>query len=328
MRVLIVGFGSIGRRHCANLRQLAPDAEILVLRRYGVESDAALQDVQVVRSLDEALSLAPDAAIIASPAASHVDDALALARQGVHLCVEKPLSHTLDGVDELTQECQRRSLVLMTAYNLRFYPPLQRLRDALLAGEIGRVLSVRAEVGQYLPLWRPGTDYRRGPSARRELGGGAILELSHEIDYVRWLCGEVVEVYCQSGHLSDLEIDVEDVAEILLRFANGAIGSLHLDMVQQPTSRGCRVVGTTGTLQWDGDTHRVQVWNSGLGSWRDLYPAMPLERNTMFIAELQHFLDCVNKKCLPAVGGTDGRRVLEIALAAKASARESRPVKL
>jgi len=328
MRVLIAGFGSIGRRHCANLRQLAPAAEILVLRRHGVESDAALAGARVVCSLDEALSFAPDAAIIASPATSHVSDALALARHGAHLLVEKPLSHSLDGVDELIRECQQRSVVLMTAYNLRFYEPLQRLREALQTGEIGRVMSIRAEVGQYLPLWRPGTDYRQSVSGRHELGGGVILELSHEIDYVRWLCGEVVEVYCQSGHLSDLEIDVEDVAGILLRFASGAIGSVHLDMVQQPMHRGCRVVGTHGTLLWDGVTHRVQQWTSRTAVWRDLHPATPVERNTMFVAELQHFLDCARGACAPGVSPADGRRVLEIALAAKASAEQSRPVQL
>jgi predicted dehydrogenase len=328
MRVLIAGFGSIGRRHCSNLRQLAPGAEILVLQRHGAGPDAALAGVQVVRSLEEALSLAPDAAIVASPATSHMSDALALARHGVHLLIEKPLSHSLDGVDALIRECQQRSLVLMTAYNLRFYEPLQRLRNALLAGEIGRVISIRAEVGQYLPQWRSGTDYRQGVSGRRELGGGAILELSHEIDYVRWLCGEVVEVYCLSGHLSDLEIDVEDVAIMLLRFASGAIGSVHVDMVQQPMQRGCRVIGTEGTLLWDGVTHRVQLWNSRADAWRDLHPATAVERNTMFAAELQHFLDCARGSGVPEVGPADGRRVLEIALAAKTSSEQSRPVQL
>jgi predicted dehydrogenase len=328
MRILIAGFGSIGRRHCANLRQLEPEAEILVLRRHGTGHDAALAGVQVVGSLEEALALTPNAAIVASPATSHVSDALGLARHGVHLLIEKPLSHSLDGVDTLIRECQQRSLVLMTAYNLRFYEPLQRLRNAMLTGEIGRVVSIRAEVGQHLAQWRPGTDYRQGVSGRRELGGGVILELSHEIDYVRWLCGEVVQVYCQSGHLSDLKIDVDDVAGLLLRFASGAIGSVHLDMVQQPMQRGCRVVGTEGTLLWDGVTHRVQLWNSSTEAWRDLHPAAAVERNKMFVAELQHFLDCVRGASIPQVSPADGRRVLEIALAAKASAEQARPVQL
>jgi len=328
MRVLIVGLGSIGRRHLANLRQLLPQAEVIVLRRQGGLYEPAPGGARVIRSLEDALRLAPQAAIVASPAACHISDAMVLAQHGVHLLVEKPLSDSMKGVDELIRECEQRALTLMVAYNFRFYPPLQRLRDALLGGDIGRIVSIRAAVGQYLPDWRRDSDYRQGVSGRRELGGGAVLELSHELDYVRWLCGEVTEVFGLTERLSDLEIDVEDTAEVLLRFASGAIGSVHLDMVQQPMARGCRVVGTEGTLLWDGVTHRVQLWNTRAKIWHDLHPEAPLERNLMYLAELQHFIDCARGECRPRVEAEDARRVLKIALAIKASAAQGRPVKL
>jgi predicted dehydrogenase len=327
MKVLVVGFGSIGQRHLANLRLLEPSAEIVVLRRGG-GGGTAPDGVQVVRSMDEALATVPAAAVVASPATFHVRDGLALARKGVHLLLEKPLSDTLEGVDELIEECRRRSLVLMTGYHLRFSPPLRRLREALLGNAIGRVMSVRADVGQFLPEWRPGTDYRSGVSARSDLGGGVVLELSHELDYVRWLAGEVEDVFARTGRLGDLEIDVEDTAEIVLRFASGAIGSVHLDMVRRPPARTCQIIGSQGTLVWDGLSHRVRLWTVPAGVWTDVHPEGHLDRNAMFVDELEHFLECVHLGAPPLVTGEDGRRVVEMALAAKESSRTGRTVAL
>jgi predicted dehydrogenase len=214
----------------------------------------------------------------------------------------------------------------MVGYNLRFCRPLQVMRQALVEGRIGRPLALRAEAGQYLPEWRPGKDYRQCVSARRDLGGGAVLELSHELDYVRWLVGEVKTVCAQVGHLSDLELDVEDTAEIILQFCNGAIGSVHLDMVQRPATRTCRIVGTEGTLAWDGMSHRVQLFSAAADRWSDLHPAEAIDRNEMYLAELRHFFGCVRGKGKPIVSGNEGRRVLEIALAVKKSSVEQRVV--
>lgn len=328
MKVLVIGLGSAGRRHLANLRLLDPAAEVAVLRRKGGPGEKLPAGVGIARRMEEAVSFGPEAAIIASPASLHVEDAVTLAYHGVHLLVEKPLSDSLDGVDKLLAECRRRSLVLMTGYNLRFHEPLRILRAAVEGGAIGRILSIRAEVGQYLPDWRPSRDYRQGVSARAELGGGVVLELSHELDYVRWLAGDVGEVFARTGRLGDLEIDVEDTAEILLRFAGGALGSVHLDMVQRPYSRGCRIIGAEGTATWDGVTDRVSVWTAGKGAWSDLHPAGTVERNASFLSELRHFLDCVRTGSRPLVSGEEGRKTLEVAMAVKASSRAGRPVEL
>jgi len=251
VRFLVVGLGSIGRRHLVNLRHLIPDANITVWRHAPLAGggDVPREADGVVTSLDEALSPRPDMAILASPAPYHVRTAAALASAGVHILVEKPLSDSLDGVDALIDACGRRGIVLMVGYHLRFDPSLTILHDAVADGIIGRLLSLRSEVGQYLPEWRPGTDYRQGVTAQRDLGGGVVLELSHELDYVRWVAGEVRSVRAETGRLGDLDTDVEDVAEILLRFIDGSIGSVHLDMIQRSPTRTCRIIGTEGTLE-------------------------------------------------------------------------------
>jgi predicted dehydrogenase len=281
-----------------------------------------------VDRLEDALKTKPDIALITGPASLHTEAALFFAKQGVHLFIEKPLANDLRGVDELLETCRRRNLVLMVGYNLRFYQPLQMMRRALLEGRIGRPLIINAEVGQYLPTWRPDSDYRLSVSAKRDLGGGAVLELSHELDYARWLLGEVKAVSAQTAHVSDLEIDVEDTAEIFLQFCSGAQGTIHLDMIQQPARRTCRIYGTKGTLTWDGISHHTQLFSAESNNWLDLHPAGNIDRNEMYASELRHFVECIQKPSSPIVDGEDGRRALQIALAAKLSSSERRVIEL
>lgn len=331
MRALIVGLGNIGRCHLTNLRLIEPSAYITVWHQHSKLHDATditpMAD-EVVYRLEDALEAKPDMALITNPASLHIETGLALARRGIHLFIEKPLSNTLDGVDELLDLCRKRALVLMVGYNFRFHRPLQVIRQALVEGRIGRTILLRAEVGQFLPEWRPGKDYRQSVSSRRDLGGGAVLELSHELDYVRWLIGEVKTVSAQVAHFSDLDVDVEDTAEIILQFHNGAMGSVHLDMVQRPAIRTCRIVGTEGTLTWDGIRHRARLYPAATNRWSDLHLDKTTDRNEMYVAELRHFLDCVRGNDVPIVTGADGRRVLEIALAVKQSSRDKRVVEL
>jgi len=329
MRILIAGLGSIGRRHLQNLKIVEPTAYITVWHLHATpgseEQTRSLADAVVYR-LEDALESRPYAAFITGPASHHIETALPMAEAGVHLFIEKPLSHTMERVDELLRSSRERSLTLMVGYNLRFCRPLQVVREALAEGRIGRPLVLRAEAGQYLPDWRPGRDYRKSVSAKSVLGGGAVLELSHELDYARWLMGDVQAVAAQAAKVSDLEIDVEDVAEIILKFRNGAIGSVHLDMIQRAPTRSCRVTGTEGTLSWDWAEGRVRCFSAKRGEWADLLVEEDSDRNAMYLEELRHFFACVKNRQSPAVTGEDGRRTLEIALAVKESARTGQVV--
>lgn len=328
VKALIVGLGSIGRRHLRNLRHIRPDVRVaacrLSARNDGYEQD--LEPDSVVYSLDDALSEGADCGLVTCPASVHVAVSLALARRDIHLFVEKPLSNTLEGVDELIEECRRRGLVLAVGYNLRFLKPLRIVWKTLHEGRIGRPTAIRAEVGQYLPDWRPGRDYRRSVSSQQALGGGAVLELSHELDYVRWLLGEVDCVTAQVGKLSDLDIDVEDTAEILLRFRSGAFGSVHLDMVQRPPRRVCHILGTEGTLCWDGWSDQVKLYDAASKTWSDLYSGPGSDLDNSYVEELRDFLDSIENNTPAKVNGYDGRRALEIALAVKQSAEQQRAV--
>jgi predicted dehydrogenase len=189
-KVLIVGLGSIGKRHLRLARELLPNADIRVLRHQHT-SDIPENSNGCFFNIEDAVHFKPQIAVVAGPAPFHIDIAEALAFAGTHLLIEKPLSSSLDNVAKLLETCRKQRVILLTGYNLRFLPSLQKFRELLSEGILGELLSVRCEVGQYLPSWRPDDDYRIGVSARRDLGGGVLLELSHELDYLRWIFGEV-----------------------------------------------------------------------------------------------------------------------------------------
>lgn len=322
-RVLIVGLGSIGKRHLRLARELLPDADIRVLRHQ--ECTLIPQHANgSFSSIDEAIAFAPQTAVIASPAPFHIATAEALAEAGVHLLIEKPLSASLNGVMQLLETCQKQGTVLLTGYNLRFLPSLQRFRGLLGDGVIGKVLSVRCEIGQYLPSWRPDGDYRQGVSARRELGGGALLELSHELDYLRWIFGEVDWVKATLSRQSSLALDVEDTAHLTLGFepavdGHQLIGVANLDFIRHDTTRLCTAIGENGSLCWNGLTGVVALYEAGAKEWRELF-SYPHQRDDSYLAEWQNFIACVNEHKTPLITGEDGFKVLQIIEAARISA--------
>ena len=322
-RILIVGLGSIGARHLRLARKLLPNAEIKVLRHQDTSVVPEFSD-GCVSTVFEALKFAPQVAVIANPATFHIKTAQSLAETGVHLLVEKPLSDSMDGIYELIKTCRIGNTTLATGYNLRFSPSLQYFREILESGEIGEVFSVRCEVGQYLPDWRPSTDYRQGVSAKKILGGGVLLELSHELDYLRWIFGEVEWVRATIKKLSKLEIDVEDSAFLTIGFVPNSKGkqilsTMMLDFIRHDHTRLCTVIGERGSLTWDGVTGEVKIYKLDSSHWELLYSHKPIHDET-FLAEWENFLTSAQESKSPFVTGEDGMRVLEIIEAARMSA--------
>lgn len=330
-RVLIVGLGSIGKRHLRLARELLPHADIRVLRHQ--VSDSVPEHANGCFSkLEDAIAFAPQLAAISSPATFHLDSALPLACAGVHLLVEKPLSAALDGIPELLEICKKQRTVLLAGYNLRFLPSLRQFKELINRELIGNMLSVRCEIGQYLPSWRPDADYQESVSARRVLGGGALLELSHELDYLRWIFGEVEWTSATLSRQSSLAIDVEDTAHLILGFvpaANGRqlIGAVNMDFVRHDTTRLCTAIGEKGSLRWNGLTGVVDLFEEGAKDWRELFHH-PHQRDDSYLAEWQHFLSCINEQTPASIAGEDGLAVLQIVEAARQSSDSGRQVQV
>jgi len=336
MRFLITGLGSIGRRHLRNLLTLG-ERDIYLYRTYrSTLPDEELSAFPVEIDLEAALTHKPDAVIVANPTAFHLDVAIPAAEMGCQLLLEKPLSNSMDGVRGLQAAVSRGGGQVLVGFQFRFHPGLIQLKRWLVEGRIGRPLSTRAVYGEYLPEMHPWEDYRHSYSARGELGGGVILTLCHPLDYLGWLLGEVEAVWSFNGKLNDFEIKVEDTAEIGLRFRNGVLGSVHLDYNQRPAAHGLEIVGTEGTLRWDNANGSASVYQAGsnlsgdekAGEWESYQLPDGFKRNDMFLAEMRHFLSVARGETKPICSLADGKRALELALAAHTSQKENRLVNL
>ena len=321
LKILIVGRGSIGNRHIQNLLQLGCEGlSVCRTRRESAEMSSSGHAIHSYYDLEEALSQEPDVVFITNPTALHVPVALAAAQRGCNLFVEKPLSNTLEGCEKLLNLVKQRELTATVGYNLRFHPVLQTVREIILSGQIGKILSVRAWIGQYLPDWHPGEDYRTGYMARPELGGGVILTLSHELDYLYWLFGEVSDVTAVSARSEGLEMSTESLAEITLRFKNGMLGQVHLDCLRRTPARGCDIIGADGTIRVDLLKSKIYVHLPGMSEPTTI--ERPLrDPNAMYIDEVTDFLGCVATKRGPKISLEEGIAVLKIALAAHRAAQ-------
>jgi len=338
VKILIAGLGSIGRRHFRNLIALGETDLILLRTRKATLPDDELAGYPVENDIHEALEKhKPDAVVVANPTSLHLNVAIPAAEVGCHILLEKPVSHTLEGLDTLQKAARESGSKILVGFQFRYHPTLNKARELIQSGGLGQVLTVHAHWGEYLPNWHPWEDYRQSYAARADLGGGVIGTLAHPIDYLRYLLGEIDALWSFNGHLSSLEIDVEDIAEISLKFANGAIGGVHLNYVQRPPAHRLEIVGANGTLRWDNADGTLHFYKmpAPFGSYSDVPPAPVIEtfstpggfdRNDLFLAQTHHFLNVVRGQEEPVCTLEDGVRVQELVQAAR-MARADRTIK-
>lgn len=336
MKILIAGLGSIGRRHLKNLLALGERDILLYRTGRATLPDDELAGFPVETELIAALDHRPDAVIVSNPTAFHQEVAIPAAERGCHLLLEKPVSHSMEGVDRLQNAVRRGGGGVLVGFQFRFHPGLQKIKELLsdlspnsyllTPNPLGRPLSFRAHWGEYLPGWHPWEDYRKGYSARSDLGGGVILTLSHPLDYLRWLFGEVKALWAFAGSLGDLRLDVEDTAEIGLQYQSGVLGSVHLDYNQRPSAHTLEIVCTQGVLRWDNADGTVKLFYSeknNIGEGVQTFPPPPgFERNDLFLREVHHFLAVARGDENPVCSLEDGIQVLRLALAAGDSAKK------
>lgn len=336
MRILIAGLGAIGQRHARNLRALRGDGvELLAYRRRGLKhvitETLARDDAQDVESafgvrafddLDAALAARPDAVFVCTPTSQHLAIAQRAAAAGCHLFIEKPLSHTMDGVEALVATVARRDLVAAVGCQWRFHPCLVTLRAFLAAGTLGPVRSADVVYAEYLPDWHAYEDYRESYAARAELGGGVVLTQIHDYDMAWWLFGPPNTVQATGGHRSDLEIDVEDTVDALLEMRTCPV-RVRQTFASRTPGRTITVHGERGTATVDLLAARLTVTPAALAP--EEFHA-DYQRNQLFLDEAAHFLACVEGTEEPTTPLSDGVAVLEVALGVKESLRSGRPV--
>ncbi|MDB5272130.1 MAG: hypothetical protein JWO58_497 [Chitinophagaceae bacterium] len=237
-RALVFGAGSIGERHINNLLHLGCPTIFVFRQRNLPLRNIDGSKIQVFTDLKEIEALNPNVAFVTSPTAQHLNHALECVNRGIPVLVEKPLSHTLQGLDKLKASVRQHRSLLQVGYMMRFHPLLKKVHHYIAQETFGKLIYFRTYWGEHLPYWHPWEDYRTSYAAQKALGGGAALTLSHDIDLANWLTGASLLSYDTTYNTrSSLEVDVESAADINLQYENGVTGHVHLNFFQKVPRR-------------------------------------------------------------------------------------------
>ena len=318
-KILVVGYGSIGKRHVENLLSIS-NLEIIVCTKRN-DINKLKKHTKVYHTINQSLKEKPDIGIIANETSLHIPTAIKLAKEGLDLFLEKPLSNSLKDVEKLHAIVKKKKLITQMGCNLRFHPCIKKIKCLIEQQKIGKIISAQVQNCSYLPDYHPWEDYRKGYAARKDLGGGIILTQIHEIDYMYWFFQDVENVISMSGKLSDLDIKVEDYVSSLLKFRNKIIGELHMDYFQRPDFRSCKIRGTKGEIYWNSDNNCVNIYNMNKKRWETELKVKNYERNFSYIEQLKHFLKCIKHRKETINDLEQGITTLKIALAIKKASK-------
>lgn len=334
INVLMIGLGSVGQRHLRNLKKiLGENVNFYAYRKRG-KKDLFDDDLRIIPSGNvetvykitvfedyyEALEQNPDIVVIANPTSMHIEYAIEAAKHGCDLMIEKPISDSLNHVSKLREIVKEKNLIAYVGFQNRFHPCVSILKECVRTEKIGKILFGNCEVGELLTDMHKYEDYRNQYLARKELGGGVVLNQIHELDYLYWLFGKPISIYSVGGKLSDLEIDVEDCVSSLCIFVKDGRNvpiHIHQDFLQKPASRKCVLIGSEGKIEIDLLNSMVTISINDGTLYSEEFPEF--RRNDMFLEEMKEFLECFYTRKTPLVSIQDGEASLSMALAIRKS---------
>ena len=324
-KILIVGYGSIGKRHVENLLSI-PNLEIIVCTKRN-DVNKLKKHAKVYHTIRQSLKENPDLGFITNETSLHIPTAMKLASQGMDLFIEKPLSNSTKGISDFTKTVNKKRIITQMGCNMRFDPCIKKIKSLVQKKAIGKIISVQVENSSYLPDWHPYENYSKGYAARDDLGGGIVLTMIHDLDYLFWIFGDIKEVFSITGKFSDLKVSADDTSAILLKFKNNIIGQIYLDYHQRHSFREIKIKGTKGSIHWNSDENKVRVFDLRKKIWSIKLAIKNNQRNKMYVDEINHFLQCVKLRKPTINPIQDGIRTLEISLGIKKSSNLKRMVR-
>ncbi len=311
--ILVIGVGSIGERHLrcfisidrCNLAlcETLPERRDKAAREYGVAGYASIEESLDAESFD--------AAVIAVPAPFHVPLSMQLTGYGLHLLIEKPLGTTLEGVADLQQLIEEKNTQVSVGYNMRAFPALTEMKDAVDSGRFGCPVEIIVTGGQHFPFYRPA--YREIYYADSAMGGGAIQDcVTHHLNAGEWLVGPITQLVADAGHCVLEGVEVEDTVHVITRHGT-AMGSFSINQHQPPNECQMTVVCEQGAARFDIVGQRWFSATKPGGDWR-LEAKHELDRDGSYIRQAKRFLDQVAGEAEPNCSLADGVQTLKVTL--------------
>lgn len=304
LRVGVVGTGSVGRRHARNLLALGIGEVVLCSEFQGGGNYLEeLKTLPIIHDYQELLKTKLDAVVISNSSDLHIQYALLALSYGVNIYLEKPAGINGKQVKELIELNNTKSTVIAIGCQLRFNKLLQSVKSLYEKREFGQIVYVNCNMGEYLPNYHPREDYRKGYAAREEKGGGVLRTQIHDINYLRWIFGELQLLAAYGGKVSSLEIDVEDSVTALFKTKDNIPVSLHMDYLQKNAYRVLEIFGSDGGLLWNYHKNEIITWKSS--GKREIIRSGQLERNQLFLDCMEDFINCIDSGNQPKSNLTD-----------------------
>ena len=322
-KAAVIGFGNVALRHRKNLKILFPDVEVFGMSASGRTLTETVDAVdRIFTNIGDLILAQPDIVIVASPSTFHAQHVVELIKNNIAVLVEKPLAATTGQCKSIIEAAAGRGSMVAIGYCLRYLSSASRMKDLIEERAIGEIYNTFATVGQYLPSWRTDVDYKRTVTARKELGGGVLLELSHELDYLFWLLGELSFQHAILRGSSELDIDVEQIADIVCHSEVGGVCNIHMDFLQKHAHRQCSFVGSKGRLDWNLIENSITLSNENGVSVVFCEPDW--DRNNMYLELLLDFLGRVSGNRNRCASPTEGLKVVRLVEEIKYKAARSK----
>lgn len=292
--ILVIGGGSIGKRHIQNLHEIG-EHHIYCLKREVDEQFERELNVKVITSYNEASKYNFDTVLICTPTALHNEGLKFAVGQNASIFIEKPLIHSQEYLNESQSILANYPKVFFIGFMLRFHPLVCKIKEIIDDGSLGSVHSARLEFGSFLPYWHPWEDYKTSYASRKELGGGVINTITHELDLIQYFFGDPKTVYCEAYNFNTLKIEVEEQCEALFSYSNKSV-SLHLDYLQKDYDRNIKILFDEGKVIWNWHDNKLVVLKHK--EKKQEFVLTDYNVNQLYIDELKAFFELLKIQSL------------------------------
>ena len=288
MKFLVIGGGSIGKRHIKNLKALGYEDIYCLKRNYSPDFEAETSAKVITQKDTEKLS-SLDAVIVCTPTSLHLDGMALAKRMGASIFMEKPLIDTKIGLDYAKKQYATLERTFFIGFMLRYHPMVQQLKKLIEEAPLGQIYNARLEFGSFLPYWHPWEDHTTGYAALKNMGGGVVNTICHELDLMLHFFGLPLAAYCEKANFNLIKIEAEEIAEAVFSYGDKLV-TLHLDYLQKDYDRRITLLAEQGKITWNWHENEIKVFPHKGEAY--VYATLnDFDVNKLYIDELKHFIE-------------------------------------